>query len=248
MSDIYTAPKADLASTREMEEFGSVEKGIAGDYSFSLGEALSEGWQLSLSNMGTIWLSFILYALGASAIMLILIALMWGSISSAAGLSGMLFLVILAPIAVIVIVAPLMAGSMMVSIKIARGEKTSATEVFSYFDKIVPLGLAMFLLYFLVSIGFYLLLIPGIYLSVAYMMALPLIVDHNLGPWQAMEASRKAITKNWFAFFGLLLVMMVIYVAGSLLFLIGLIFALPWIFATYGVAYRQVFGAPTQNT
>ncbi|WHI45142.1 hypothetical protein ACJJIW_07630 [Microbulbifer sp. JMSA004] len=247
MSDIYTAPKADLASTREMEELGSVEKGIAGDYSFSLGEALSEGWRLSLSNMGTIWLSFILYTLGISAVMLILIALMWSAVSSAGGLSGVVFLAFLGPIALIVITAPIMAGSMMVCIKIARGEKTSATEVFSYFDKIVPLGLAMVLLYFFVTIGFYLLVIPGIYLSVAYMMALPLVVDHNLSPWQAMEASRKAITKNWFTFFGLLLVMMVIYIAGSLLFLIGLIFALPWICATYGVAYRQVFGTPNHN-
>ncbi len=46
--------------------------------------------------------------------------------------------------------------------------------------------------------GFVLLVVPGIYLSIAYWFALPLILDRGLLPWQALEVSRKAVTKVWF--------------------------------------------------
>jgi len=46
-----------------------------------------------------------------------------------------------------------------------------------------------------------LLAIPGIYLSIAYGMTLPLLAFNELGAWQAMEASRKAITHHWWRIF-----------------------------------------------
>ena len=32
----------------------------------------------------------------------------------------------------------------------------------------------------------------------AYLLAIPLVVERGLSPWQALEASRKAITQHWF--------------------------------------------------
>ncbi len=58
--------------------------------------------------------------------------------------------------------------------------------------------------------GFMLLIVPGIYLSVAYWLAMPLIIDRELAPWQALELSRKAITKVWFQVFGAYLIMTVL--------------------------------------
>lgn len=48
------------------------------------------------------------------------------------------------------------------------------------------------------SAGYLLLIIPGIYLQVSWCFALFLVVDKGLEPWAALEASRKAVAKQWF--------------------------------------------------
>lgn len=50
--------------------------------------------------------------------------------------------------------------------------------------------------------GFLFLIFPGIYLTFAYWFALPLVLDRGLGAWQALELSRKTVTKVWFQVFG----------------------------------------------
>lgn len=59
----------------------------------------------------------------------------------------------------------------------------------------------------LTMLGYVLLIIPGIYLSVAYLMSYSLMIDRNIGVWQALEASRKAITRHWFKILFLYLLM-----------------------------------------
>ncbi|MCO1332755.1 hypothetical protein MO867_00250 [Microbulbifer sp. OS29] len=248
MSDIYKAPEANLANGTETDDSGSIEKGIAGDYSFSIGETISEAWERTSGNKGTIWVGAILYLVASMGISFVITLITGGgaafSLESGQGSTGLGLLGLLAQLITTVACAPLGVGMAMIGIKIARDEQTSGTEVFSHFDKIVPLGIATIVMYLLVGVGFLLLVIPGIYLLVAYILALPLIADRNLGPWAALEASRKAISKNWFAFLGFLIVLLLIYIAGGLALLIGLIWALPLGSIAYGVAYRKVFGSP----
>jgi uncharacterized membrane protein len=117
-----------------------------------------------------------------------------------------------------------------------------AGSVLSYYDRIVPLAITVILSTLLIMIGFILLVIPGVYLSVAYLMALPLVVDKGLGPWQAMEASRKAVTRRWFAVFGLMLILGLLYIAGAIPILIGLIWVIPLALIAVGILYRNIFG------
>ncbi|AWF83048.1 hypothetical protein BTJ40_20730 [Microbulbifer sp. A4B17] len=250
MSDIYKAPEANLANSSESDDSGSIEKGIAGDYSFSIGETISEAWERTSGNKGTIWVGAILYGVATIAISLVAALITGGAAAfslgsapeSTSAIAGILYQLI-----VTIGCAPLAVGMTMIGIKIARDEKTSGTEVFAHFDKIVPLGIATILLYLLVGIGMVLLVIPGIYLAIAYLLTMPLVADRNLGPWEALETSRKAITKNWFAFLGFFIVTMLIVIAGGLALLIGLIWALPLCIIAIGVAYRKVFGVPNHN-
>ncbi|WP_226648858.1 hypothetical protein [Microbulbifer variabilis] len=252
MSDIYQAPQAQLAKGEEGSDFGSIEKGIAGDYSFAIGDIISEAWKRTSGNKGTVLVGALLYMVGSIGISIVA-ALLTGAgglasfgTGSADQASHSIFATLIYQLITIIAAAPLAAGMTMIGIKIARGEQTSGTEVFSYFDKIVPLAVATILMYLLVFLGSLLLVIPGIYLLIAYLLAMPLIADRNLGPWQALETSRKAISKNWFSFFGLMIVLLLIYMAGGLALLIGLIWALPLCSIAYGVAYRKIFGSPNQ--
>lgn len=244
MSDIYKAPEAELTTGEESGSYGSLEKGVAGDYSISIGDIFGEAWRRTKGNKGTVWLGLLLYIVSVA-----IISFVAGLISGyppfdpqaameASGTSQVIYQVL-----VTVAGAPLMAGMMMIGIKMARDETVSGTEVFAHFDKIVPLAIGIILMYILCAIGFVLLVLPGIYLLVAYMMITPLIVDKGLGPWAALETSRKAITKHWFGFFGFLIVCLLLYIAGALPLLIGLIWVLPLLTIAFGVVYRNMFGA-----
>ena len=94
----------------------------------------------------------------------------------------------------------------------------------------------------LIALGFMLLIIPGIYLSIAYMFALPLIVEKNMDFWQAMETSRKAVTQHWFKLFFTGVLMVIIYLISTIPLGLGLIWTIPMFVALHGVLYRRIFG------
>jgi uncharacterized membrane protein len=68
------------------------------------------------------------------------------------------------------------------------------------------------------------------------------MIDRNIGIWEALEASRKAITKHWFKIFFLYLTMAVMCLLASLPLLIGLIWMLPLFFIVHGILYKKMFG------
>jgi hypothetical protein len=75
------------------------------------------------------------------------------------------------------------------------------------------------------------------------MFSFPLIVDRNLGGFQAMITSAKAVWKNMKGVGGLILVNFGLALLGELAFCVGIYLAIPVIFATNVVAYRKVFPA-----
>jgi hypothetical protein len=73
------------------------------------------------------------------------------------------------------VLIPLMVGIMMLAIKYSRGESIHYRSIFDYYHMTGHLALAGILIYILTLIGFLLLILPGIYLSIAYIF--PLIFD-----------------------------------------------------------------------
>jgi len=76
---------------------------------------------------------------------------------------------------------------------------------------------------------------------VAYSFAIPLMIEEDLSPWQALEASRKAVTHQWGSIFGAGLLLYVILFL-SIFTAIGLIWAVPMLILGYGVIYQTIFG------
>lgn len=243
MSDIYKAPEAKLTHGGESGSYGSLEKGLAGDYIVSIGEIISEAWQKTKGNKVKFWLAILLYAITLSVVNLIIgNSAVYFVFSLGLAESGVFILFGLVLLLFFCINESLKAGILMLGIKIARDERVLPTEVFSHFNKLLPIAIVNGLVWTLIYAGYFLLIIPGIYLKVAYMLAVPLVVDKNMGPWQAMETSRKAITKHWFSFFGLLLIGILLFILGALPLLIGLIWVLPLLSIAFGIVYRNVFG------
>lgn len=140
------------------------------------------------------------------------------------------------------ILMPLIAGVIMLAVKYSRDESIEFKSIFNYYQLTGKLSFAAIMIYIMTIIGFILLIVPGIYLSIAYIFTLPLIVDKGMDVWEAMELSRKTVTKHWFKVFGLMFILSVAMVLGTLAFGIGLIWAVPLMFVTmYGLLYPLIF-------
>ena len=133
------------------------------------------------------------------------------------------------------------AGIMLISIRRARGEFIRATMVFDGFDRLGPLILLLIMMGLAVLLGMILLILPGIYLAVAYSFAVPLCIDKGLGPWEAMEVSRKLVTSRWFTYFFTYFLCGIITIISALPFGIGLIWTIPMTYNLIGSLYVEAF-------
>ena len=138
---------------------------------------------------------------------------------------------------------PVMVGITIMGIRHSQGKQIAAGSIFNYFHRAPAAILCYFLMFVMIMLGYLLLIIPGIYLSIAYMYAMPLLVEKEMGPWQALEVSRKAITRLWFRFTGFLLLAGLVMTLGMIPLGIPLIWIVPWITLAWALIYFKLFGA-----
>ncbi len=138
--------------------------------------------------------------------------------------------------------APLWAGFYVVALLVLSRRKTEFADFFKGYRAFLPLFLAAFVGGIFIAAGTVLLVVPGLYLAVGYTFAFPLIADRRVDFWQAMELSRKAVTRRWFPVFGFLITLLLVNVAGALLLLVGLLVTVPLSFCAVAAAYRDIFG------
>ena len=139
------------------------------------------------------------------------------------------------------VLVPIMLGIVMLAISHVRAKNLQLQSIFDYYVYVWPLVFASIAMYIMIAIGFLLLILPGIYLAVSYKFTLPLIVDKNLGIWEAMELSRRTVTKRWFKFFGLDIVLLIIVVISAIPLGIGLIWTAPMAFIAHALLYHHLF-------
>jgi len=140
------------------------------------------------------------------------------------------------------VLMPLLVGLMLLGVKQTRGEEVGFKSIFDYYHLTGKLALAGALIYIMTLVGLIFFILPGIYLSVAYIFAPMLIVDKDMGVWEAMEHSRKSVTQKWFKVAGLMFLLGMIMFLGALAVGVGLIWAIPLMFVTlYGLLYTVIF-------
>jgi len=255
MSNAYQTPESNLVNESVSKgEYGSVEKAIQGEYEFSIGSVLSEAWAKTNGCKGVFNLGFFFYLLVIIGVMSVMSVVTVGMLSVGdAGThpgeltSGMMFNQVFLQLAVNLIILPMVMGLAMIGIKRSVDAPISAGMVFKYFSKMIPLFITMILIYIMIIIGLILLVLPGLYLMVAYYAAMPLVVEKGMSPWQAMETSRKAITHRWFSVFGLFFVTMLIVTISAIPLGIGMIWTMPMMMVAFGILYRNMFGVEPEN-
>lgn len=241
MTDIYSAPNSALTEPVVAGAYGSLERGIAGDYQFSIRATLGEAWEKTKGAKGAIFLALLLYVVILVGISIAL-GLVMAPAGAGAGLGMQIGQQAITQLLTTAISMPMMGGLFIIGLRRAVDAPIQGDTVLKYFHKMLPLLGMTLLMYVLLILGYLLLILPGIYLSVAYYLALPLMVEKNLGAWQALEASRKAVSKRWFSVFGFFLLLALLNIATVFTLFIGMIWTMPMTVIAGGILYRNIFG------
>jgi hypothetical protein len=238
----YAAPSSSLQKAPNDSQAPSIEQALSRGYDFAIGELLGEAWQRVKGTKGIIIGGFLVFYAVMFVVSLVLGGMLgiFGALSESptAVMVGELVIGVLAS----ALAYPFMAGINMIGIRRAADQPISFNEIFSHFGRTLPLVITAVVMMLLIYLGMFLLIIPGLYLAIAYMLAIPLVVERGLSPWQALEASRKAISQHWFKTFGLFLLLGLITLVSAIPLGIGLVWSIPLFVIAMGVLYRTIFG------
>jgi len=215
-----------------MESYGStgLEGLLQKSYAVKIGDYIGTGWETFKKNPG----GFVGFTL---VVFLINVAV--AKINQSASPVGTLISLLVS--------GPLNAGFLIVAFKLLKNRATTFGDFFRGFNNFLPLFLVSLVSSVMIGIGFVLLLLPGIYLAVAYTFALPLVLEKKMNFWDAMEFSRKLISKNWFSFFGFAFVLVLVNLAGGLLLGVGLLVTIPLSVCAIAAAYADIVGLPPSS-
>lgn len=198
---------------------------------FSFGALCRDAWRRTKGIKGTIWAAISMMSL----VMLIL------RVACVTILPEEGFLTVGVEVALSVVSSFFFTSLGYMGIVVARNQPLHWKMIFTSFSCWRRLIVTCCLQWVLIVIGFLLLILPGIYLSVGYTYAMVLVVDKGLSPWQAMEESRKVIHKIWWKMFGLYIAVGLVIFLGTIPLGIGLIWCVPWSLVLMGVLYHFLF-------
>ncbi len=92
-----------------------------------------------------------------------------------------------------------------------------------------------------IILSYFLIILLALYLYISYSFALPLIVDEGMPFWDAMETSRRVISKKFFPFLLMFIVLGVITMVGTVLTCgLGILVAIPFLYCVIFVAYDRI--------
>jgi uncharacterized membrane protein len=136
----------------------------------------------------------------------------------------------------------LMSGAYKAAFKQLRGGRISLSDLFSGGDVFLKTAGATILTVILTCIGSLFCVLPGLVVAGLLCFTVPLIVEGQLGVFDAMRASFDRTKGHWFMFTLYAIVLGVLAEIGSVACGIGILVTFPLLFTINAVAYRDLFG------
>jgi hypothetical protein len=224
-----------------------VETILARDYQLDIGSCITRAWELLKENfwpvVGVSLLIMVISAVVNQIVGLISGPAVRGIILEHRASPGRIGIILATSVIGSPIYTVLMGGLFKYYLKLIRAEGPTLSDAFvglgPLTGQLILLGLVNG---FLTTLGYMLCIIPGLYLSVSWMFALPLVVDKNLPFWDAMELSRKVTSKHFFLLLAFLFVIGLLAVSGIIACCIGVLVTVPMASLAYMYAYEDIFG------
>lgn len=203
-------------------------------YHLLLDEKLREGYQMDYRKyLDKALQLFRLSPLFYAGYTLILIASTYLSVVTET--AGLLISVFVTP--------ALSAGFFLVAKNSDSGNEITFNDFWQGFNFWLTLAIVSVVSGILVMLGVFLLVIPGLYLAVSYLMITPFIVLAGFEFWDAMEASRKLITRNFWNMLGFVLLLLALNIAGLLFLGIGVLVTIPISYLAIYAAFTDILPA-----
>ena len=223
---------------------GLVNPVFSGSGQIDFAECFSEGWNVfkihwpMMVAAGAIFFLISAVIQGPFQVIQVLMKeIIDGNFALLAGLIGLSYIVSL------IFTPPLTAGFFQFCLETLRDKPRLEVLFQGFKDCWLQTVLCALVMALLVILGFICLIVPGIYLSIAYYYAIPLIIDRKMGFWEAMELSRQTVHKQWFMVFAVVVVSGLLSAVGILLCCVGILGSLPFGYLVAMQSYRQLFAA-----
>lgn len=201
----------------------------------TVGDSFNHGWK-------TLWKYFIeLFLIG---LVLFLISIPINAISFLVrdghpGFGLVIFILFVIAYGVLVL-GPIQYGMYYAYLKAARGERVQIGDMFAFKDNYVNVVLAAVLTNIIIGIGMVMLIIPGIIFACKLAFVPYLVVDKKLDAMTALQTSWRMTDGYAVNIFVMGLLSIFIALGGLIAFLIGVIIAAMWIYASFASIYYSV--------
>jgi len=132
-------------------------------------------------------------------------------------------------------------GIVTISLKASRGESVSFNDFLGKTKYVVRIMVANVIYFILITIGFLLLIVPGLFVLIRLQFIPYLIVDKNMGAIEAIKESYQITKGNTLKLFVLnLIVVPALVILGFLLLVVGVLFAIPMVYLMYAMVYDKL--------
>jgi uncharacterized membrane protein len=136
------------------------------------------------------------------------------------------------------------AGIAKFALKVVKGEPYAFGDVFAGGAYFLSVLVAQFIISLAVGLGFVLLIVPGVILALGLSMSIPLVVDRNLGPIDALGESWKLTEGNRMNLFVFGLIAIGLSIAGVCACGIGWLLVVPLLYLAWFYIYLRLTGQP----
>jgi len=191
----------------------------------SVGAAYSYAWSLLFKD----FVPLLIIGIVAWAVLILVYGLL---LRINQGLAGLYELAVAAPIAY---------GAAFCYLRAVRGSRPEVNDLFSVFRRAwLNAVIANLVVTVIVSIGFVLLIIPGIFLAVRLCFVPYIVADEGAGPFQALSESWNRTSGHFWTLFGAGLLAIVCVIIGFILLVIGSIPALMLVYLAFAALYDSI--------
>lgn len=227
---------------------GDMDKTLRGEFDFDIKALFEQGWMLTQTTKGVLFQSLLIIFAVALTLAYGLIAYIGAENIQNNTLQLEPVTQLMMEIVSTTLIAPLMAGVVMMGVNHSVGITSKPANLFQHVPQCLPIVLVSLMTGILTQIGLSLLILPGLYLTIAMSFALPLVVEKRMTPLAAIYTSVRTVNKRalkfsllYLAFSGLLLI-------GIMTFGVALVWIAPLYYNIKGILYRDMFGVAVTLT
>lgn len=150
-----------------------------------------------------------------------------------------LVLAIFIPFAIIFVYPPLVSGFYFAAKAAGKHEQVNNDVFYLGFQNMGNLVIAYIVTSLIISLGFAILFLPGIFLLVSLVLVTPFVALARVNVMDAITYSVKIVYREWFQFFVMLVVLALINVVGFIT-AIGWLFTVPFSFCVVYAVYEEI--------